>query len=203
MVYLRKGVSFQIEPPPLPYPMARAKVDKYGIVLERYVVSRLERERDEALAGAPNGASDALSLAAQDDREADATPATHSILTGLKAGETVCQTLFVPTLEFQTLKTLCQTLFVPKTASETLFPRPSMCLGCGSRNGNHDDDHHHEALEAVHLLLVRFRDGPREVPPAFVVHQGVVQPVHLVPQPKHIEGRRKSVSDAVFDTKSV
>ena len=61
------------------------------------------------------------------------TPATHAILTVLKAGEIVCQTLFVPKLEFQTLKTLCQTLSVTKTASETLFSRPSMCLGCGAR----------------------------------------------------------------------
>ena len=48
------------------------------------------------------------------------TPATHSILTLLKAGEAVCQTLSVPKLDL-TLKTLCQTLFVSKTASETLF----------------------------------------------------------------------------------
>ena len=61
------------------------------------------------------------------------SPANHAILTVLKAGETVCQTLFVPKLEFQTLKALCQTLFVSKTASETLFLRPSMHLGCGAR----------------------------------------------------------------------
>ena len=62
----------------------------------------------------------------EQETEAEPTPATHAILTRLKAGEPVCQTLFVPKLEFQTLKTLCQTLFVPKTASETLFSRPSM-----------------------------------------------------------------------------
>ena len=60
-------------------------------------------------------------------------PATHSILTGWKAGEAVCQTLFVPKVELQTLKTLCQALFVSKTAPETRFFRPSIHLGCGAR----------------------------------------------------------------------
>ena len=59
-----------------------------------------------------------------------ATPATHAILRFLKAGETVCQTLFVPKRAFFTLRTVfqivCQTLFLPKTAPETLFAPPFM-----------------------------------------------------------------------------
>ena len=80
-----------------------------------------EKAATEENPAAPGGQA----LAAAQEKASPAPP-THAILTRLKAGESVCQTLFVPKLEFQTLKTLCQTLFVPKTASETLFLRPSM-----------------------------------------------------------------------------
>ena len=48
----------------------------------------------------------------------------------------MCQTLFVPKVEFQTLKTLCQTILCQKQRLRHVFPAFNVlhCLGCGTRS---------------------------------------------------------------------